>query len=58
MTNTIDVPSIEDFSKKIIAKGGQVMAKVPIPNMGLLAICKDNEGISFGILQKDPNVSR
>ena len=56
MTNTIDVPSIEDFSKKIIAKGGKVMAKVPIPNMGLLAICKDNEGISFGILQKDPNV--
>jgi predicted enzyme related to lactoylglutathione lyase len=31
------------------------MAKIPIPNMGLLAICKDNEGISFGILQKDPN---
>jgi hypothetical protein len=31
------------------------MAKIPIPNRGLLAICKDNEGISFGILQKDPN---
>jgi predicted enzyme related to lactoylglutathione lyase len=55
MTNTIDVPSIEDFSKKIIAKGGQVMAKMPIPNIGLLAICKDNEGISFGIPQKDAN---
>lgn len=55
MTNTIDVPSVEDFSKKIIAKGGQVLAKMPIPNVGYIAICKDNEGISFGILQKDPN---
>ncbi len=34
MTNIIDVPSIEDFSKKIIAKEGKVMAKISIPNMG------------------------
>jgi uncharacterized protein len=56
VTNTIDVPSIDDFSKKIGDKGGKVIQpKMAIPGIGYLAICADTEGISFGIIQNDPN---
>jgi predicted enzyme related to lactoylglutathione lyase len=55
VTNTIDVPSIDDFSKKISMGGGKVVQpKMTIPGIGYLAICEDTEGISFGILQNDP----
>ena len=56
MTNTIDVPSVDDFSKKISTKGGKVVRpKMAIPGIGYLVICEDTEGISFGILQNDRN---
>ena len=56
VTNTIDVPSIDDFSKKIGDKGGKVIQpKMAIPGIGYLAICEDTEGISFGIIQNDPS---
>ncbi len=57
MTNTIDVPSIDDFSEKIQKGGGKVLSpKVPIAGIGYLAICQDPEGITFGIIQSDRNV--
>jgi predicted enzyme related to lactoylglutathione lyase len=56
VTNTIDVPSIDDFSKKISTQGGKIIQpKMAIPGIGYLAICQDTEGIPFGILQNDPN---
>jgi predicted enzyme related to lactoylglutathione lyase len=56
VTNTIDVPSIDDFSKKISTQGGKIIQpKMAIPGVGYLAICQDTEGIPFGILQNDPN---
>jgi uncharacterized protein len=54
MTNTIDVPSIDDFSEKIQRGGGKVLSpKIPIAGVGYLAICQDPEGITFGIIQTD-----
>ena len=56
VTNTIDVPYIDDFSKKISTEGGKVVRpKMAIPGIGYLAICEDSEGNSFGIIQYDRN---
>ncbi|HSB56841.1 MAG TPA: VOC family protein [Nitrosopumilaceae archaeon] len=54
MTNTIDVPSIEEFSKKIISNGGtMLMPKTAIPGVGWFAQCRDTEGNVFGMMQQD-----
>jgi predicted enzyme related to lactoylglutathione lyase len=54
VTNTIDVPSVDEFLKKITEKGGQVvMPKSAIPGVGYFAYCKDTEGNLFGIMQDD-----
>jgi uncharacterized protein len=57
VTNTIDVPSVDDFSKKISTEGGKVVQpKMAIPGgIGYLAICEDTEGNSFGIIEYDRN---
>ena len=55
MTNTINIPSIENFSKKqIIEKGGQlIISKMAIPKVGWFAQCMDTEGNMFGIIEID-----
>jgi len=54
MTNTINVPSIEKFSKKIIENGGQlIISKIAIPKVGWFAQCMDTEGNMFGIIEMD-----
>ena len=54
MTNTIDVPSIEKFSKKIMENGGQlIVPKMAIPKVGWFAQCMDTEGNMFGIIEMD-----
>lgn len=56
VTNTIDVPSVDEFSTKITMGGGKVVSpKMAIPGIGYLAICEDTEGILFGIIQNDRN---
>lgn len=56
ITNTIDVPSVDEFSKKIQSEGGKVIApKMPIPGVGYFAQCQDTEGNVFGIIQMDTN---
>ena len=56
ITNTIDVPSVDEFSKKIQSKGGKIIApKMPIPTVGYFAQCMDTEGNIFGIIQFDKN---
>ena len=55
-TNTIDVPSIDEFTKKIQSKGGKIiMPKMPILGVGYFAQCMDTEGNVFAIMQPDQN---
>ncbi len=54
--NTIDVPSIDDFTQKITSNGGKIVTpKSPIPGVGYFAYCQDTEGNIFGIMQSDPS---
>ncbi len=54
--NTIDVPSVDDYLKKVVAAGGKKLTdKMPIPTIGHFAYCQDPDGVVFGILQPDPN---
>jgi predicted enzyme related to lactoylglutathione lyase len=54
--NTIDVPSVDQYLKKIVQAGGKVMQKkTVIPGVGYMAYCKDTEGNVFGIMQNDPS---
>lgn len=55
-TNTIDVPSVDEFAKKIQSNGGKIiMPKMPIQGVGYFAQCQDTEGNIFGIIQMDQN---
>jgi predicted enzyme related to lactoylglutathione lyase len=52
--NTVAVPSVDEFSAKVVASGGQVIQpKMAIPGVGYLAYCHDTEGNTFGIMQFD-----
>ena len=54
--NTIEVPSIDDFVKKITENGGSVVTpKMAIQGVGYMAYCLDTEGNAFGIMQPDTN---
>ncbi|HEX8635429.1 MAG TPA: VOC family protein [Pyrinomonadaceae bacterium] len=55
-TNTIDVPSVDDYTRKITEHGGKVvMPKGTVPGIGYIAYCEDTEGNLFGIMQFDPS---
>jgi predicted enzyme related to lactoylglutathione lyase len=52
--NTIDVPSLDSFAKKITEAGGKVLApKISVPGMGYVQYCQDLEGNTFGIMEFD-----
>jgi len=54
IVNTIDVSSIDKFTKKIIENGGQVIVpRMAIPKIGWFAQCMDTELNVFGIIEKD-----
>ena len=54
MTNTITVPSVDKFSKKILEKGGQmIVPKMAILKVGWFAQFTDTEGNIFGIIEMD-----
>jgi predicted enzyme related to lactoylglutathione lyase len=53
-TNTIGVPSVDEYLTKIEKSGGKVvMPKTAIPGVGWFASCQDTEGNVFGIMQED-----
>jgi predicted enzyme related to lactoylglutathione lyase len=55
IVNTISVPSVDDFVRKIQAAGGKIIQpKMPIPTIGYFATCRDTEGNFFGIMESDP----
>jgi uncharacterized protein len=54
--NTVDVPSVDEYTAKIEANGGTiVLPKMAVPGVGWLAYAKDTEGSIFGIMQPDPS---
>ena len=53
-TNTINVPSADEFISKITEAGGKIVApKQSIPGVGYFAYCQDTEGNTFGIMEED-----
>jgi predicted enzyme related to lactoylglutathione lyase len=54
--NTISVPSVDEFAKRIEQAGGRVLSpKQTIPGVGHHSYCADTEGNVFGILEEDPS---
>jgi uncharacterized protein len=55
VSNSIDVPDVDEYSRKIQAAGGKILnPKMAIPGVGWFAACTDSEGNLFGIMQADP----
>jgi predicted enzyme related to lactoylglutathione lyase len=58
VVNTIDVPSVDDYTSKVESKGGTVVVpKMAVPGIGYMAYCTDPEGNMFGIMQSDPGAA-
>jgi uncharacterized protein len=56
--NTVDVPSIDEYVKKVEAAGATVVVpKMAVPGVGWLAYFKDPEGNVFGMMQADESAS-
>jgi predicted enzyme related to lactoylglutathione lyase len=52
--NTVDVPSVDEFVRKITENGGKVIVpKFAVPGVGYMAYCADTEGNVFGIMEED-----
>lgn len=51
--NLIDVPSLDEFAKKIERGGGTVIRGMHIEGVGQFAHCTDSEGNRFDIIQPD-----
>jgi predicted enzyme related to lactoylglutathione lyase len=52
--NSIEVPSVEDFTAKITASGGKIVKpRMAVPDIGYFALCRDTEGNLFGIIEPD-----
>jgi predicted enzyme related to lactoylglutathione lyase len=53
--NTIDVPSVDEYVKKVVKAGGkQVSKKNTIKGIGYFAYCADTEGNIFGVMETNP----
>ncbi|MGD8546256.1 MAG: VOC family protein [Candidatus Bathyarchaeota archaeon] len=52
--NTIDVPSIDEYIKKVKNNGGSIVRpKMAVPGVGWMAYFKDPDGNMFGIMERD-----
>jgi len=52
--NTVEVPSVDEFTAKVVESGGKVvMPKTAIPGVGYQAYCQDTEGNVFGLHETD-----
>lgn len=52
--NTIDVPSVDEYVKKVEGNGGSIVRpKIAIPGVGWMAYFKDTEGNLFGMMERD-----
>lgn len=56
VTNTVDVPSIDEYCAKAEAAGGTIVVpKMAVPGVGWLAYFKDLDGNIVGMMQNDPS---
>jgi hypothetical protein len=54
--NTVGVENLDEAIDSVLANGGSIaLPKMPVPEVGWLAYCKDTEGHIFGIMQNDPS---
>jgi predicted enzyme related to lactoylglutathione lyase len=54
--NTLQVASVDEYTAKVTAAGGQVVVpKFPIRGLGWVAYCVDPGGVLFGIHHEDPS---
>lgn len=52
--NTIDVPSVDEYIKKVKANGGRIIRpKLAVPGVGWMVYFKDPEGNVWGMMQTD-----
>jgi predicted enzyme related to lactoylglutathione lyase len=52
--NTIAVPSVDKFAKKIQENGGKIVrAKMAVPGVGWMAYFADPEGNVWGLMEND-----
>ena len=50
--DTVDVPSVDEFVKKIAKAGGKVVQKkTTVLGVGYMAYCSDTEANVFGIME-------
>ena len=58
VVNTIQVPSVDQFTAKVTDAGGDVVVpKMPIPGVGYLAYFKDPDGNIHGIMEEDSSAA-
>ncbi len=54
ITNYIDVPSIDEYVKKVEKLGGEIVVpKKAVPNYGYFAVCLDTEKNVFALWQSN-----
>lgn len=54
VANSIEVPDLDEFMKKIEKAGGTIVVpKMPIPSIGWLAYFKDPDSNIHGLFQED-----
>lgn len=52
--NTIDVPSVDEYVKKVERNGGVIARpKMAVPGVGWMAYFKDPEGNLWGMMEED-----
>ena len=52
--NTIDVPSVDKFAKKIQENGGKIVRpKMAVPGVGWMVYFEDPEGNVWGLMESD-----
>lgn len=52
--NTIDVPSVDKFAKKILENGGKIVRpKMAVPGVGWMVYFEDPEGNVWGLMESD-----
>ena len=56
VANTIGVPNVDEYIKKIEENGGKIiMPKTAIPGVGWMAYFEDPQDLKQGIMQDDKN---
>lgn len=52
--NTIDVPSVDEYVRKVKSNGGSIVRpKMAVPGVGWMVYFKDPEGNIFGMMESD-----